>query len=1280
MAKSLMVMGTSPKSGKSFFISALCRIFADDGHKTVPFKAQSITSDIEYTEEGFEIDAQTAFLAKAAMKKPDIRMNPVLLKPCGEDKFDVTVCGKPRGEMTLAQYADSFDDIMPEVINAYKSLSLENDIILIEADGTPAEGLRYNIGGPDLAEMLGTPIIIISDYLNGGAFSAAYGSFAFADRELKSCVKGFIINNFETSDRENERNIAKLSEMAGSSFVSTFKRVDIASLRAESKDLSTDGQVSSDGIVKANPFFSSGSGASESDFRGDYGNAEDIFKSANSVPDTISEVEVSAFGFDEEDFASNEGEQASLQADVLSEQTAQNEYINPSETEQEPEEEIFISKAITEVQNDFEKDSSDAVAVFIDDRLLGDIEKNFADIKDTLSEKASDNHSIEAEEVEPLGLESDIFDGKDELFSTNIFNAGSPVSKDVGYSEALNAGLETPEYSQEPLDNPSDVAREVELPPSLNNNFDDIDELFRATEQTFEGTSVDSGKEGNETFIEKKYAVAGVEELEKEIDILKSDIENKIYDQNDSSSDDSEPTLMGNLFENIEKRITAINVSHKESMHGEPLRHNISSQELKPLTYEDVNEELFVTAAIDANSNISNDYSENETVLNSKLTAEAEKSDDVLGGQLLCESFEEIRNESLPNYGETSENFEAGNDSSSNPGYGLEHTLISLEVQPSESPLINGTDGLDTPDINKDDEVSEESRNVFSDRNTVNDDRLDSAEAVRKDEQAQPPLATEDELDKMFSFEGWDVVTNTQSAIEDIKSETPISLDTPLKDDFSDINISKTDNHAFDKVAPQDKSFNPSSTSGNELSQISSFSNGIDAPVNKKSETPSADGEEIDDNVSLERELKRDMEFLSEKDDRLIENVDFSANQTQFANMDTGAYAESVVPDIQKDDTETVAEAATIKRQNHDKQAQTENVSSVKAESIGVNSGVKVTIINLPHGTYKSGFDYLKARGIQVSYASDMSSFGAPDFIVIPDTLKPMSDLVWMRNNGLELLIKASLHKRTILLGICGGFHIFSESIQDPHGKDIGGEIDGMRLFKMKTVLDKGRKITKVRGIFKSFEGLLSPLNGKNFEGNAILSSRIFRATHKNISVIIEKESGLAFKDGICEKNVLGINVLGILQNKALLDVITNILMEIKVGKNIAAAYLGENVGKVMSFASNDEAKLSISPGDAEKISKKLANKNENPFGNTNQQDTPETDSPMVYNNYDNINGIIFESGDAFGGITSPDSDNSLANPELTEGGKQKDIDALAKYVKENLDLKKIYEIILKGV
>ena len=139
MALNIMLQGTMSNAGKSLLAAGLCRIFRQDGYRVAPFKSQNMALNSFITKDGGEMGRAQVVQAEACGIAPDVRMNPILLKPTTDVGSQVIVNGQVRGNMRAMEYYAKKREFLPDVMAAYRSLAAENDVIVIEGAGSPAE-------------------------------------------------------------------------------------------------------------------------------------------------------------------------------------------------------------------------------------------------------------------------------------------------------------------------------------------------------------------------------------------------------------------------------------------------------------------------------------------------------------------------------------------------------------------------------------------------------------------------------------------------------------------------------------------------------------------------------------------------------------------------------------------------------------------------------------------------------------------------------------------------------------------------------------------------------------------------------------------------------------------------------------------------------------------------------------------------------------------------------------------------------------------------------------
>jgi adenosylcobyric acid synthase len=198
MAKAIMVQGTGSDVGKSILVCALCRIFRQEGLRVAPFKSQNMSNNSYVTADGREMGRAQVAQAEAAGILPTAEMNPILLKPSGNNGSQIITMGRPLRHMTAHEYYENKDSMLEIAKKAYQSLSDEYDVIVIEGAGSPAEiNIKDNdIVNMKIAEIADAPVILVTDIERGGSFAWIVGTLELLNSDERDRVMGVIINKF----------------------------------------------------------------------------------------------------------------------------------------------------------------------------------------------------------------------------------------------------------------------------------------------------------------------------------------------------------------------------------------------------------------------------------------------------------------------------------------------------------------------------------------------------------------------------------------------------------------------------------------------------------------------------------------------------------------------------------------------------------------------------------------------------------------------------------------------------------------------------------------------------------------------------------------------------------------------------------------------------------------------------------------------------------------------------------------------------------------------------
>jgi adenosylcobyric acid synthase len=213
----LLVAGTTSDAGKSVVTAALCRWLVRQGVSVAPFKAQNMSNNSTVTPDGAEIGRAQAMQAAAARVTPEAAMNPVLLKPGGDDSSQVVVLGRVVGEVTALSYRPLRETLFDQVLAALEDLRSRFDVVLCEGAGSPTEiNLRANdIANMGLATAAELPVVVVGDIDRGGMFASLYGTVALMPADDQRLVAGFLVNKFRGDVRLLTPGLDELGRLTG---------------------------------------------------------------------------------------------------------------------------------------------------------------------------------------------------------------------------------------------------------------------------------------------------------------------------------------------------------------------------------------------------------------------------------------------------------------------------------------------------------------------------------------------------------------------------------------------------------------------------------------------------------------------------------------------------------------------------------------------------------------------------------------------------------------------------------------------------------------------------------------------------------------------------------------------------------------------------------------------------------------------------------------------------------------------------------------------------------
>ena len=197
LAPVLMVQGATSGAGKSLLVTALARWFARRGVRVAPFKAQNMSNHARVAAGG-ELGSAQYLQALAAGAEPEVRMNPVLLKPEADTRSQVVLLGRVDRELSRLPWTERKPRLWPVVRESLRALREEYELVIAEGAGSPAE---VNLRAGDVVNMAvareaGAAVLLVADIDRGGAFAHLWGTWSLLAEGERQLVRGFVLNKF----------------------------------------------------------------------------------------------------------------------------------------------------------------------------------------------------------------------------------------------------------------------------------------------------------------------------------------------------------------------------------------------------------------------------------------------------------------------------------------------------------------------------------------------------------------------------------------------------------------------------------------------------------------------------------------------------------------------------------------------------------------------------------------------------------------------------------------------------------------------------------------------------------------------------------------------------------------------------------------------------------------------------------------------------------------------------------------------------------------------------
>ena len=116
----------------------------------------------------------------------------------------------------------------------------------------------------------------------------------------------------------------------------------------------------------------------------------------------------------------------------------------------------------------------------------------------------------------------------------------------------------------------------------------------------------------------------------------------------------------------------------------------------------------------------------------------------------------------------------------------------------------------------------------------------------------------------------------------------------------------------------------------------------------------------------------------------------------------------------------------------------------------GPGPSLRVAVIRFPRLSNATDVDALACEpGVEVTMTTDPATVRSADVVVLPGSRSTVADLTWLRSVGLAGAVTQAAERGATILGICGGYQMLGEAIEDDVESGCGS-VAGLGLLPLR--------------------------------------------------------------------------------------------------------------------------------------------------------------------------------------------------------------------------------------
>ncbi|MBO5279147.1 MAG: cobyric acid synthase [Lachnospiraceae bacterium] len=234
---------------------------------------------------------------------------------------------------------------------------------------------------------------------------------------------------------------------------------------------------------------------------------------------------------------------------------------------------------------------------------------------------------------------------------------------------------------------------------------------------------------------------------------------------------------------------------------------------------------------------------------------------------------------------------------------------------------------------------------------------------------------------------------------------------------------------------------------------------------------------------------------------------------------------------------------------------------------------IDIAVIRYPRISNFTDFNVFEQQpDVSVRYVTSVSELKSPDILFLPGSKNTMSDLKWMRQNGLEAAVK-KLSEEIPVFGICGGYQMLGYEISDNDCVEEGGTIRGMELLPVVTALKKEKRRCQVTGALESLPGVFACLNGMEYEGYEIHMgtteyAEAYNGNHEELPVVLGGKGNVygSYVHGLFDRGEIAAAVIKALAEKKGITLENGTIMDYQAFKETQYDILADTLRQYLNM------------------------------------------------------------------------------------------------------------------